>query len=155
MFWSAEQFYDHIIQKLVKKVKTQRNQQTIRYQVLAWLKKIWNCLFIHLAVAYFRRTKTTSCNSYFLCIRYMDRYCKESFWTFLLDWCLGMIIFQKQTEKKISETNNYLFFNTCPVKYIPHGPSKLWCTQWGHNLSEVAFVVQFFERDFNSFRPLQ
>ena len=108
---------------------------------------------IHLAVAYFRRTKTTSCNSYFLCIRYMDRYCKESFWTFLLDWCLGMIIFQKQTEKKISETNNYLFFNTCPVKYILHGPSKMWCTQWGHNLSEVTFVVQCFEKDFNSFSP--
>ena len=57
---------------------------------------------IHLAVAYFRRTKTISWNSYFLCIRYMDRYCKESFRTLLLDWCLGMIIIRSR-QKKISQ----------------------------------------------------
>ena len=52
MFWSAEQFYDHIIKDLVQNREIQLNQQAIRCQVLAWLNKIWSCLiFIKLYYA--------------------------------------------------------------------------------------------------------
>ena len=40
LFWSAEQYYDHITQKWVKTQKSTNNQ----CQFLAWLKKIWNCV---------------------------------------------------------------------------------------------------------------
>ena len=37
LYWSAEQFYDHIMQDLVQNREIQLNQQAIRCQVLDWL----------------------------------------------------------------------------------------------------------------------
>ena len=102
LFWPAEQFYEHIMQNSVKTGKyTEINKQS---DVKFWLnwKKYGTVSYSFSRSIFFRRTKTISCNSYFLCIRYMDRYCKESFRTLLLDWCLGMIIIRSR-QKKISQ----------------------------------------------------
>ena len=40
----TKQFYDHIMQKL----EIQLNQQTIRCQVLAVVKKIWSCIYVEI-----------------------------------------------------------------------------------------------------------
>ena len=50
----AKQFYDQVMQELLKNREIQLNQQTIRCQVLADMIKIWSCLiFIKLYIIFF------------------------------------------------------------------------------------------------------